>query len=753
MGQREVQFAIHSAMREAQNRRHEYVTVEHLLFALLFEDMAADIVFHCGGDAEELKDQLRDYLEKEVPSLPEEDNAEDPKQSLGFRRVLERAIMQVRSSGKGEINGGDLIVAIYGEEDSYALYLLQRQGISRLDMLEYISHGVSKVDDDEEEEAIHDGMTEPGERATRAPLKKFTVDLIELAAEGRLDPLIGRTKELERIMQVLCRRTKNNPILIGDSGVGKTAIVEGLAQRVVTDEVPEILRESEIYLLDLGSLLAGTKFRGQFEERMKASLTELEKKEKPILFIDEIHMIVGAGAATGTSMDVSNMLKPALQTGRLRCIGATTHEDYRRHLERDKALIRRFQKIDIDESSVEDTVKILHGLKERYEEFHGVSYTDEALSGAAELSARYVAERFLPDKAIDVIDEAGARNHLRESEARKEELGGSDVEEVVSRIARIPDLSAKKSEREHLAVLDGEMKDVIYGQDSAIEAVVGAVKLSRAGLCHPDQPVGSFLFVGPTGVGKTEVARQLARILGVGFVRFDMSEYMEKHTVSRLIGAPPGYVGYDQGGLLTEAIRKTPHCVLLLDEIEKAHGDLFDILLQVMDHATLTDNNGRQADFHNVILIMTSNAGARQMSQKGIGFTSVMDLSEGLKEVERLFSPEFRNRLTDVVSFGRLDQAVMEKIVHKFMGELDGQLSAKNVTLTLSDAAVTWLALKGYDEVFGARPLARLVQKELRGPLAEEMLFGVLGEGGAVKVDVEDDKLVFAFEGDGIKEN
>jgi ATP-dependent Clp protease ATP-binding subunit ClpA len=571
------------------------------------------------------------------------------------------------------------------------------------------------------------------------------VNLNEMALAGKFDPLIGRESELRRIMQILCRRTKNNPMLVGDAGVGKSAIVEGFVQRVVKDEVPGPLSGSEIFLLDLGSLLAGTKFRGQFEERMKASLNELKSKEKPILFIDEIHMIVGAGAASGSSLDVSNLLKPALQAGELRCIGATTHEDFRRSLERDRALIRRFQKVDIAEPSVEDTTRILQGVRDRYEQFHEIRFTDEALAGASELSARYISERYLPDKAIDVIDEAGARNRMRPEEERRETIGPTDIEEVVSHMAHIPDLNAKRNERDRLASLETELKKVVFGQDPAVEAVVNAVKLSRSGLGSPEQPVGSFLFVGPTGVGKTEVAKQLAQVLGIGFLRYDMSEYMEKHTVSRLIGAPPGYVGYDQGGLLTEAVRKTPHSVLLLDEIEKAHMDLFDILLQVMDHATLTDNNGRQADFHNVILIMTSNAGAREMGRRTPGFGRAADTSPGLREVERLFSPEFRNRLTEIITFVRLSNEIMKRIVEKFLGELRAQLLARHVTLEVTPKALEALAREGHDEIFGARPLSRLIQRKIRQPIAEELLFGSLTDGGRVRVNRKGETFTFDF--------
>jgi ATP-dependent Clp protease ATP-binding subunit ClpA len=753
MSQQTLRFAIESAIKEAQSRRHEYVTVEHMLYALLFEPVARDVLVNCGADMEELQADLEAFFEEHVPTYTDE-GEQDPKQTLGFRRVLENAILHVQSSSKERIDGSDVLVQIRMEEESHAAYLLDKQGVTRMDMLEYISHGVVNTDDAgaEDDEAAGEDDDEADRKARRKPLKKFTVNLTQMAREGRLDPLIGREAELTRIMQVLCRRTKNNPVLVGDAGVGKTAIVEGLAQRIVSGQVPEILRESEIFSLDLGSLLAGTKFRGQFEERMKAALDELTKKKNPILFIDEIHMIVGAGAASGSSMDVSNMLKPVLQAGQLRCIGATTHEDFRSHLERDRALIRRFQKIDIPEPSVDETVEILRGLRRRYEEHHRVTYTDEAIEGAAKLSARYVTERFLPDKAIDVIDEAGAANHLRKEQDRRDVLSGDDVEQVVARIARIPDLNAKKSERDRLASLEAALKSVVFGQDRAIEAVTNAIKLSRAGLGNPDQPVGSFLFTGPTGVGKTEVAKQLASVLGVGFLRYDMSEYMEKHTVSRLIGAPPGYVGFDQGGLLTSAIRKTPHCVLLLDEIEKAHSDLFDILLQVMDHATLTDNNGRQADFRNVILIMTSNAGARDMIRKSVGFNRTTDVSKSMKEVERLFSPEFRNRLTDIVTFDKLAPEVMERIVDKFIRELESQLSAKKVTLSLTPAARRWLAKKGYDEAFGARPLARLVQRTVRQPLAEQLLFGKLENGGRVTIDERGDELTFEYDGDGTAE-
>ena len=745
MGQRELQFAIEAAIRDAHGRNHEYVTVEHLLFALVFDEEARSIILHCGGNISALINELGNYLESEVPRLPPEQNG-FPTQSVAFKRVLEHAILHVQSSGKDEIGVVDVLVALYQETESHAVYLLEKQGVTRLDVVEYLSHGASRVGPTPGGDPEHVGDLGLDDETAEQPLSKFTVNLNELAEDGKLDPLIGRERELHRIMQVLCRRNKNNPILVGDAGVGKTAIVEGFVQQVVSGQVPERLRGSEVFLLDLGSLLAGTKFRGQFEERMKASLNELKEKEKPILFIDEIHMIVGAGAASGSSMDVSNLLKPVLQAGDLRCIGATTHEDFRRSLEKDRALIRRFQKVEITEPSVEDTTKILLGIRDRYEEYHDVSFSRDAMEAAADLSARYVHERYLPDKAIDVIDEAGAQNQMRDEAERRDTISMEDIEEVVARIAHIPDLSANKSEQERLAALEDSLKRVVFGQDRAIEAVVNAVKLSRSGLGHPEQPVGSFLFVGPTGVGKTEVARQLAQVLGISFVRFDMSEYMEKHTVSRLIGAPPGYVGYDQGGLLTEAIRKTPHAVLLLDEIEKAHADLFDILLQVMDHATLTDNNGRQADFHNVVLIMTSNAGAREMGRRTPGFGRSTDTSSAMREVERLFSPEFRNRLSEIVTFDRLSHETMKRIVDKFTDQLSLQLQSRNVTISLSPAAVEQLASEGHDEVFGARPLSRLIQRKVRQPLAEELLFGSLGEGGHVSVDVKDGEFAFTFE-------
>jgi ATP-dependent Clp protease ATP-binding subunit ClpA len=750
-------MALYSAVREAENRRHEYITVEHLLFALVHEPVAAKALRHCGAKLKKLTNDIEHYLQTDLVPLPEEVELE-PVQTIGFQRVLQRAKMHVQSSGKTEIDGSNVLVAIFSEPDSHAVWLLENHGVSRLDVVSYISHGVSKIedeDDDVDDEYEEEGLAhqrseedEEGdeEEGSKKPLKSFMVNLTERAREGKIDPLIGRSSEVHRLVQVLCRRRKNNPLLTGDPGVGKTAIVEGLARKIVNDDVPEVLSGVEIFSLDLGALLAGTKFRGQFEERLKASIKALVKKENAVLFIDEIHMIVGAGATAGGSMDASNMLKPALQSGDLRCIGATTHEDYKRSFERDRALARRFQKIDILEPSADETFQILMGLKPYYEEFHSVGYTEEAMRTAADLSARYVKERQLPDKAIDVVDEAGAANRMKDADARLKVLDKEAIEAVVAKIARMPDITAGEDERDRLATLKDRMQAGVFGQDGAIEAVVDAVKLSRAGLSGTDKPVGSFLFTGPTGVGKTEVAKQLAEALGVEFIRFDMSEYMEKHTVSRLIGAPPGYVGYDQGGLLTDSIRKNPHCVLLLDEIEKAHPDLFNILLQVMDRATLTDNNGREADFRNVTLIMTSNAGAFEMAQRTMGFGGKdIDVSKGKQVLEKMFSPEFRNRLDAVVLFAALPPEVMERIVGKFVAELGEQLAEKDVTIKLDAKATAFLAEGGYDEKFGARPLARLIQTSLRKRLADELLFGVLKDGGHVRVSEKKGELTFKF--------
>ncbi len=778
MSQQEVQSVVDSAVREAVLRRHEYITVEHLLYSMLQHETGNTIIDQCGGDVDGLLQELLHFFSEKVPEVPvnflrddptflekNDDppaNAVSPIQTLGFQRVLERALTQVISSGRREINIGDLLAAIFPEQDSYAVYMLKKQGITRLDVLNFVSHGTGKLD---EEFSIPEAsaMDDPGEGFEEAQsgaqphaqpergfkLESFAVNLTELATQGKLDPLIGRGAETKRIIQVLCRRLKHNPVLIGEPGVGKTAIVEGLAQKIAGKEVPQLLQDSKIFALDLGSILAGTKYRGQFEQRLKSVLNAVNKHNEQsgrglgaILFIDEIHMIVGAGATSGTSVDASGLLKKALHTDNLRCIGATTHEEYRRHFEHDRALVRRFQKVDISEASVDDTVHILRGLRPHFEDYYKIQYTDQALESAAHLSFRYIAERFLPDKAIDIIDEAGAMNIIRDDEQQKKILDVIDVEEVVTQIANIPDLNPGESEKDQLAGLEAKLKEKVFGQGRAIDAVVAAIKLSRAGLSLPEQPVGTFLFAGPTGVGKTEVAKQLALILGIPFKRFDMSEYMEKHAVSRLVGAPPGYVGYDQGGLLTEAIRKNPHCVLLLDEIEKAHMDLFDILLQVMDHATLTDNTGREADFRNVIVIMTTNAGAREMGQKKIGFTATLNLSSSKKAIEKMFSPEFRNRLTETVYFNSLSPQIMEMIVVKFIDELNLQLASQNIHLEITQPAKQWLAHHGYDEIYGARPLTRLIQTTIRQPLADKILFEEHGDGGVVEVRVKNEQLV-----------
>ncbi len=775
MSRQEVQSVVDAAVREAILRRHEYITVEHLLYSILQHDTGSQIISNCDGDADSLLQELLRFFAEKIPKIPVklssqkepsaesggEDESDDlsPMQTLGFRRVLERTVSQAASSGKADLEIGDLLAAMFPEQDSHAVYMLKQQGITRLDVLNYVSHRIPKEGDEfsvpDFDESDDSAEMEPVPRAKRQPspkgfkLEAFAVNLTELAQKEKLDPLIGREREMKRMIQVLCRRLKHNPVLVGEPGVGKTAIVEGLAQKIVNKEVPPILRPTEVFALDLGSVLAGTKFRGQFEQRLKAVLNAIYKKNQKVesgigalLFIDEIHMIVGAGATTGNSVDASGLLKHALHTENLRCIGTTTHEEYRRHFEHDRALARRFQRIDVIEPSVDDTIQILQGLRRHFESYYEIEYTDHALERAAQLAFQHIAERFLPDKAIDVIDEVGALNQIREIDHQKEVLDVTDIEEVVTQFANIPDLNPGETERDQLAGLEVKMKQRVFGQDQALESVVAAIKLSRAGLSLPDHPVGAFLFAGPTGVGKTEVARQLALSLGVPLKRFDMSEYMEKHAVSRLIGAPPGYVGYDQGGLLTGTIRKNPHCVLLLDEIEKAHMDLFDILLQVMDHATLTDNTGREADFRNVVLIMTTNAGAREMGQRVIGFDQGVDLSTSKHAIEKLFSPEFRNRLTEVVYFNSLSSAIMEQIVEKFIDELNLQLASQNIRIAIDKPAKEWLAEHGYDEMYGARPLARLIQTTIRQPLAEEILFGQFQDGGIAVVTMEDKQLV-----------
>jgi len=764
---KELESTLRSAFAEAKARRHEHVTLEHLLYALLRDPVAARILRACGARIGELREELDQHLSSTIEPLPE-GVQRDPEQTRAFQRVLERAAMQVQSSGKDQIDGGNVLVAFYRERDSHAVYLLERQGISRLDLLRTISHGAIKVRDPSslsptrEEDEARERRGEPrpldDEDAGPAsdPLEAYCVDLVARAKAGKIDPLIGRQNELERTIQILCRRRKNNPIYVGESGVGKTAIAEGLALRLSEGKVPEPLSGSPLYALDLGALLAGTKFRGQFEERLKGVINALVKMQKAILFIDEIHMLVGAGATTGGSMDASNLLKPALASGDLRCIGSTTFNEYKASFDRDRALARRFQKVEIFEPSHDECVQILFGLKSRYEEHHGVKYTDEALKAAVDLSAKHLTDRHLPDKAIDVIDEAGSMEKLLPPEKRTMIVGAPQIEQVVAKMARVPAKTVSRDDKEALKSLGVELKKVVFGQDAAIEAITSAIILSRSGLGNPTKPIGNFLFSGPTGVGKTELARQLARIMGVELIRFDMSEYMEKHTVSRLIGAPPGYVGFDQGGLLTDAVRKNPHAVLLLDEIEKAHQDLFDLLLQVMDHATLTDNNGRKADFRHVVVIFTTNAGARELAAGSIGFTGKpgnvaplvgtkvgeasgsfgIDGGKGgvaKTAIERTFSPEFRNRLDGWIAFSGLPQEVIERIVDKQVAELQGQLAEKNVELSLTAEARTWLAQKGFDPQFGARPMARLIQMTLKKPLAERILFGDLQGGGKVE--------------------
>ncbi len=738
---RDLEMAFSAAVREARTRRHEFFTLEHILYALLQDATGSEILFHCGADLDRLRAQLEEFFENRLERLPD-DVERDPIQTLAVQRVLQRAILHVQGAEKKEVDAGDILAAMFHEENSHAVYFLKLHGITRLDVLEYISHRVSKVADFPSEGSAQTGSglaTRPQRRPQKASaLEKFTVNLVEKAAQGLIDPLIGREPEILRTLQVLGRRTKNNPIFVGDPGVGKTAIAEGLALKIHRGEVPESFKNVEIYALDMGALLAGTKFRGDFEARLKAVINELKEKPGAILFIDEIHTVVGAGATSGSSMDASNILKPVLASGALRCIGSTTYEEYKNHFEKDRALSRRFQKIEIGEPSVEETYQILRGLRSYYEKHHGVKYTAAALKAAAELAARHINDRYLPDKAIDVIDEAGASLRLKDHARVRRIVHPKDIEEVVARMAKIPARTVSSSDQVRLQNLESELRKKVFGQDEAIRALATAIKRSRAGLRAPDRPIGSFLLIGPTGVGKTEVAKQLAATLGVHFLRFDMSEYMEKHAVARLIGAPPGYIGFDQGGLLTDAIRKHPYCVLLMDEIEKAHPDLFSILLQVMDYATLTDNNGKKADFRNVILLMTSNAGAREMSSASIGFgtgkTSDDRVAKGMKAVEKLFSPEFRNRLDGIIPFHGLTLDIMERVVDKFMDELEEQLGEKKISLRLSEPARRWLAEKGYDPAFGARPLARVIQTEIKDPLADEILFGRLRSGGNVRI-------------------
>ncbi|GGB90841.1 ATP-dependent Clp protease ATP-binding subunit ClpA [Marinobacterium zhoushanense] len=737
---RELEETLSTAFKSARDKHHEFMTVEHLLLALLDNRQAAEVLHACGADFDRLRQQLSVFIDETTPLLPQNVPNLETQPTLGFQRVLQRAVFHVQSSGKSEVSGANVLVAIYSEQESHAAYVLQQQGIERIDVVNYISHGISRVGEQEgqESESVTDG--EEGGESGKSQLSQYAVNLNQQAALGQIDPLVGRDAEVERVVQILSRRRKNNPLLVGEAGVGKTAIAEGLAKLIVEDKVPDIISKSVVYALDLGALLAGTKYRGDFEKRLKGLLAEIKRQPNAILFIDEIHTIIGAGAASGGSMDASNLLKPLLSSGGIRCIGSTTFQEFRGIFEKDRALARRFQKVDILEPSVSDTYQILRGLKSRFEEHHNIEYTDEALLAASELADRYINDKHMPDKAIDVIDEAGAYQRLLPEERRKKIIDVGDVETVVAKIARIPPKSVSVSDKEQLAKLEPNLKMVVLGQDEAIGTLSAAIKLSRAGLKAPNKPVGSFLFSGPTGVGKTEVTTQLARVLGIELVRFDMSEYMERHTVSRLIGAPPGYVGFDQGGLLTEAITKSPHCVLLLDEIEKAHPEVFNLLLQVMDNGTLTDNNGRKADFRNVILVMTTNAGAEQMSRASIGFTRQDHSTDGMEAIKRLFTPEFRNRLDAIIQFKPLTVDIVKGVVDKFLTELQAQLDEKRVVLHVDDDARSWLAEHGYDELMGARPMQRLIQEKIKKPLAEMILFGELAEnGGDVDIRVGDD--------------
>lgn len=750
---KDLEVTLNMAFKGARSKRHEFMTVEHLLLALIDNESAANVLRACGADLVVLRRELVEFVDSTTPLLPENDEERETQPTLGFQRVLQRAVFHVQSSGKQEVTGANVLVAIFSEQESQAVYYLKQQNIARIDVVNYITHGIQKVAGDEHssDENSQDPSGDEsaaGEQASQSPLENYAANLNELAAKGKIDPLIGRSYELERVAQILTRRRKNNPLLVGESGVGKTAIAEGLAKRIVDGEVPEALANSVVYSLDMGALLAGTKYRGDFEKRFKSLLSELKKQENSILFIDEIHTIIGAGAASGGVMDASNLLKPLLSSGQLRCMGSTTYQEYRGIFEKDRALSRRFQKVDVVEPSVDETYQILKGLKKHFEEHHGLRFTDPALKAAAELSERYINDRFLPDKAIDVIDEAGAYQQLQPPSKRKKTVGVSDVEAVVAKIARIPPKSVSANDLEQLRKLEDNLKLTVFGQNEAIETLATAIKLARAGLRTGDKPIGSFLFAGPTGVGKTEVSRQLAKCLGVELIRFDMSEYMERHTVSRLIGAPPGYVGFDQGGLLTDAVTKSPHSVVLLDEIEKAHPDVFNLLLQVMDHGTLTDNNGRKADFRNVILIMTTNAGAEEASRASIGFTKQDHSTDAMEALKRMFTPEFRNRLDAVVQFGALPLSVVETVVDKFLMELQTQLDDKKVTLEVSERARKWLARHGYDEKMGARPMARLIQEKVKKPLAEAVLFGDLAQGGVVQVDVDEgcDELSLVYE-------
>ena len=748
----ELEVSLHMAFVEARQARHEFITVEHLLLALLDNPSAAEVMRACAVNIDDIRKTLTNFISDNTPTVPGSSEV-DTQPTLGFQRVIQRAIMHVQSAsnGKKEVTGANVLVAIFGEKDSHAVYYLHQQGVTRLDVVNFISHGVRKDNQSEPQKAM-DGAEEAQAEVPQkeSALDQFTQNLNKLAAEGKIDPLIGRESEVERVIQTLCRRRKNNPLLVGEAGVGKTAIAEGLAWRVTQGDVPEILQNAVVYSLDMGALLAGTKYRGDFEQRLKAVLKQLKENPNGVLFIDEIHTIIGAGSASGGTLDASNLLKPALSSGQLKCIGATTFNEFRGVFEKDHALSRRFQKIDVNEPSVEQTVQILRGLKSRFEEHHGVKYSASALTSAAELSARFINDRHLPDKAIDVIDEAGAAQRILPKSKQKKTIGKLEIEEIISKIARIPPQSISQDDRSKLQTIERDLKNVVFGQEPAIEALASAIKMARAGLGKTDKPIGSFLFSGPTGVGKTEVAKQLSFIMGIELIRFDMSEYMERHAVSRLIGAPPGYVGFDQGGLLTEAITKKPHAVLLLDEIEKAHPDIFNILLQVMDHGTLTDNNGRKADFRNVIIVMTTNAGAESLQKRSMGFTESKQAGDEMADIKRIFTPEFRNRLDAIISFKALDEDIILRVVDKFLMQLEEQLHEKKVEAVFTEDLRKFLAKKGFDPLMGARPMSRLIQDMIRKGLADELLFGKLVSGGRVTVDIDDkDEIKLAFsEGD-----
>ena len=735
----ELEVSLHMAFVDARQKRHEFITVEHLLLAMLDNPSAAEVLRACAVDLDELRSALAAFINEHTPRLPQNSES-DTTPTQGFQRVIQRAILHVQSSGKKEVTGANVLVAIFGEKDSHAVYFLNQRGVTRLDVVNYISHGISKVPKDKVEKAESGSGEGEKEESPQGALENFTVNLNAQARAGKIDPMIGRAAELERLVQVLCRRRKNNPLLVGEAGVGKTAIVEGLAKRIVDGEVPEVLAGCVVYSLDMGALLAGTKYRGDFEARLKAVLKQLGEKTNGILFIDEIHTIIGAGAASGGTLDASNLLKPALANGTLKCVGATTYTEFRQVFEKDNALARRLQKIDVVEPSVGETVEILRGLKPKFEAHHNVKYSPAAITAAAELSARHINDRHLPDKAIDVIDEAGAAQKILPKSKQKKTIGKGEIEEIVAKIARIPARNVSSDDRNSLKTLDRDLKNVVFGQDRAIDALAAAIKMARSGLGNPRKPIGSFLFSGPTGVGKTEVARQLAYCLGVELLRFDMSEYMERHAVSRLIGAPPGYVGYDQGGQLTEAITKHPYSVLLLDEIEKAHPDIYNVLLQVMDHGTLTDNNGRKADFRNVIIIMTTNAGADTLTKNVMGFTNTKEAGDEMESIKRMFTPEFRNRLDATISFGALTHEVILRVVDKFLLELEAQLHEKKVDPDFSQALRDYLARKGFDPHMGARPMSRLIQDTIRKALADELLFGRLVGGGKVKIDIDVDE-------------